>query len=54
MGGCLGAEKPFIPSMADIRQDPAGIQTDNKIRVAGKGYRDKSGIGETCFSESQW
>jgi curved DNA-binding protein len=40
----LGAEKAFdtLDGRISVRI-PAGIQTDNKIRVAGKGYRDRSG-----------
>jgi curved DNA-binding protein len=46
----LGAEKPFntLDGRISVRI-PAGIQTDNKIRVAGKGYRDKSGIRGDLF-----
>lgn len=40
----LGAEKPFTTLDGRISvKVPAGIQTDNKIRVSGKGYRDKAG-----------
>jgi len=40
----LGAEKPFntLDGRISVRI-PAGVQTDSRIRVAGKGYRDKSG-----------
>lgn len=46
----LGAEKPFdtIDGRISVRI-PAGIQTDNKIRVAGKGYRDRSGSRGDLF-----
>lgn len=46
----LGAEKPFdtLDGRISVRI-PAGIQTDNKIRVAGKGYRDKSGARGDLF-----
>jgi len=40
----LGAEKPFQTLDGRIFvKVPAGIQTDNKIRVAGKGYIDRNG-----------
>ena len=40
----LGAEKPFDTLDGRISvKTPAGVQTDSKIRVAGKGYRDRSG-----------
>jgi len=40
----LGAELPFDSIDGRILvKIPAGIQTDNKIRIAGKGYRDRSG-----------
>ncbi|NMA33858.1 MAG: DnaJ domain-containing protein [Clostridiaceae bacterium] len=40
----LGAEKPFntLDGRISVRI-PSGVQTDSKIRVAGRGYRDKSG-----------
>ncbi len=46
----LGAEKPYdtLDGRISVRI-PAGIQTDNKIRVAGKGYRDKSGARGDLF-----
>lgn len=46
----LGAEKPFntLDGKISVRI-PAGIQTDNKIRIAGKGYRDKSGARGDLF-----
>lgn len=46
----IGTEKPFdtIDGRISVRI-PAGIQTDNKIRVAGKGYRDKSGARGDLF-----
>lgn len=40
----LGAEIPFDTIDGQIRvKVPAGIQTDNKIRVSGKGYFGKNG-----------
>ncbi len=40
----LGIEQPFEAIDGRILvKVPAGIQTDNKIRIAGKGYKDKSG-----------
>lgn len=40
----LGAEIPFDTLDGRILvKVPAGIQTDNRIRVAGKGYRTRSG-----------
>ena len=40
----LGAEMPFNTLDGRILvKVPPGIQTGNRIRVAGKGYRDKSG-----------
>ncbi|HOQ06270.1 MAG TPA: J domain-containing protein [Clostridiales bacterium] len=40
----LGTEKPFSTLDGRISvKIPAGVQTDSRIRVAGKGYRDKSG-----------
>ncbi len=46
----LGAEKSFNTLDGRISvKIPAGIQTDNKIRVAGKGYRDKSGTRGDLF-----
>lgn len=40
----LGAEKPFQTLDGRISvKVPAGIQTGNKIRVAGKGYIDRNG-----------
>lgn len=40
----LGAELPFDTIDGQIRvKIPAGIQTDNKIRVGGKGYFEKNG-----------
>ena len=40
----LGAEKSFdtLDGRISVRI-PAGVQTDSRIRAAGKGYRDKSG-----------
>ncbi len=40
----LGTEKSFntLDGKISVRI-PAGVQTDSKIRVTGKGYRDKSG-----------
>lgn len=41
----LGDEKPIETLDGRILiKIPPGIQTDNKIRVAGKGYTDRSGI----------
>lgn len=40
----LGTEKPFNTLDGKIScRIPAGVQTDSRIRVTGRGYRDKSG-----------
>jgi curved DNA-binding protein len=46
----LGAEKPFqtLDDKISVKV-PAGIQSGNKIRVAGKGYRDRKGSRGDLF-----
>ena len=46
----LGAEIPFDTLDGKILvKAPAGIQTDNKIRVTGKGYKDRTGVRGDLF-----
>jgi len=46
----LGTEKPYQTLDGRISvKIPAGIQTDSKIRVAGKGYRDRNGARGDLF-----
>lgn len=46
----LGTEKPFQTLDGKISvKVPAGIQSGNKIRVAGKGYRDRKGSRGDLF-----
>lgn len=46
----MGTEVPFqtLDGRLSVRI-PAGIQTDNRIRVAGRGYRDKAGTRGDLF-----
>lgn len=46
----LGTEKPYqtVDGRISVKV-PAGIQTDNRIRVAGKGYRDRNGTRGDLF-----
>ncbi len=46
----LGAEKSYQTLDGRISvKVPAGIQTDSRIRVAGKGYRDRNGVRGDLF-----
>ncbi len=46
----LGTEKSYqtLDGLISVKV-PAGIQTDNRIRVAGKGYRDRNGTRGDLF-----